>query len=1647
MLIGRFSGTFWNGGRMATFRKRVSRTRTFFRVLLLERLELRTVFSANSVLDVGPYGSPLNYDMSDEFGGSDGLVASQVFSSNAERFDLSSDRVWELRPRVPATQGLQSFIQASSYSTAVLNLEELSSVLSRTPEEYLSDTDGDDTIVTLPTPDSGFARFSIVQSSIMEPALAALFPEIRTYRGQGIDDPAATLRFDVTPAGFHAQVLSPSGAFYVDPYWHLDTSVYVSYFKSQLSPRADARFTEKGLSEGHEATHSSLETTLNSIDSKYSLLASGSQNLEDESWNANELVSMNKSAGGIELARSGTQLRTYRLATAATGEYTAFHGGTVALGQAAIVTAVNRVTGIYENELAIRLVLVGNNSSLVYTNAATDPYTNNDGTAMLGQNQANIDSRIGNANYDIGHVFSTGGGGIAGFGVVGVSGSKAEGVTGSTSPNGDPFFVDYVAHEMGHQFGGSHTFNSELGSCGAGNRDPQAAYEPGSGSTIQAYAGICGSDNLQPNSDPYFHSFSFDEIVVYTSTGAGNAAAVKTNTGNNVPRVKAGADYAIPARTPFILSGAGTDSDSADALTYNWEQRDLGAAQSLNAPDNGASPIFRSFSPTLIPERTFPRLSNLLANTTAIGEKLPTTTRTLNFRATVRDNRSGGGGVNTDDMQVSVVDTGAGFAITSPNTAISWAGNSTQTVTWNVAGTTASPINTANVNIWLSTNGGTTFPILLAANTPNDGTQSITVPNLATTNARIKVEAANSIYFDVSNTNFTITGGTNTAPTITEVLNRIVNAGASTGSIPFTIGDAQTAAASLTVTAISSNAALVAPSGIVLGGSGANRTISITPASGVSGQAKISISVSDGSLTVQEFFELFIEEVIVCAAYQDFDSVAVPLLPANWTSVATVGSTNWVTSSASSSTAPNNVFVPNPSSVGDSRLTSPTFAVTSANRQLRFKNSFNLESTYDGGVLEISINGGAFSDIVSAGGTFRAGGYTGTIDSRYSNPLANRQAWTGDSSGYIDTIVDLPAAAIGSTVQLRWRMGSDSSDNAVGWRVDAVQACGAQALATPTLTITSGNAVYNNAAYVPSASITGNNTPLPTLSFVFYSDAAGTSVIAAPENVGTYFVRAFSAANVGNNAAQSAITTFNVTPFALTASGTAANKVYDALNGASVTVSLAGVFAGDTVTGSASGSFADKNVANGKTVTIGTITLAGADAGNYTVGSAGTTTANVTPAALVASVTANNKPFDNTTVATIASRSLGGILGTDVVTVSGGSATFADIGVGNNKTVTATGLTIGGTDAGNYTVNATATTLANITATVFNRQVFYKGSSFASQAGGTLANPNVPAALDSLKVLAQSSNVAQTLNFANNVVNTAQGINGVILDIAGLVGASLIPSDFGFRVSPTGAFNEASNLPKDWATGPNPSLITVMTPGTATTPARVRIEWNNNQIENRWLQIRVLPTANTGLPSQQTFYLGHLLGEVNGLAVGGASGSLQVTNADINVVRPLIGTNALVTSAADITKNGLVQNSDITQIRSGVGVRQLRLITIPVSGSGGEGTGNGGGNGGSGGDTVPGPAPEVGAPIVSPTVSVLGGSLGAVVEGLVRGGEKQSSSASLSQPVVAVGTIQSSSNVVTAIDSAIRSTSKKVDEVVDNLFAGLANDELGKFFQ
>ncbi len=587
------------------------------------------------------------------------------------------------------------------------------------PQEFTANYNSGSFIVMLPRPDGSFQEFRVWEMSIMEPGLAAQYPDWHTYRGQGVDDPYAVLAGDFTDAGFHAQVLSPNGAYYIEPYFRLESTAYISYYKSNLT--SDDVWTEPGQSNVGAFDDFKLPTSGNG----------------------------NAGSGGVRTS-NGTTLRTYRTAVAATVEYTAFFGGTVANGQAAIVTSINRVSGVYELELAVRLTLVANNSNLVYT-TAPDPYTNGSGGTMLGENQTNIDTVIGSANYDIGHVFSTGGGGVAGLGVVTIAGQKAQGVTGSGSPVGDAFDIDYVAHEMGHQFGGSHTFNGVNGNA-AGNRTASSAYEPGSASTIMGYAGICGVDDLQTNSDAYFHARSLDQIVIFIGTHPGT----NTATGNSIPTANAGLDYTIPASTPFALTGAGTDANG-DTLTYNWEEFDLGVAQGFPLTDNGTSPIQRSFKSTISPVRTLPRLSNLLANTLATGEILPTTSRTLNYRLTVRDNRANGGGIATDDTKLTVVNTGAAFAVTAPNTAVSWSGGSSQSVTWNVAGTTAGGINAANVSILLSTDGGNTFPNTIIASTANDGSETIVVPNLPTGSARIKVQPVGNVFFDISNVNFTIT--------------------------------------------------------------------------------------------------------------------------------------------------------------------------------------------------------------------------------------------------------------------------------------------------------------------------------------------------------------------------------------------------------------------------------------------------------------------------------------------------------------------------------------------------------------------------------------------------------------------------------------------------------------------------------------------------------------------------------------------------------------------------------------------------------------------------------------------------------------------------------------------------------------------------
>lgn len=643
-----------------------------------------------------------------------GLV---VLNPGAGRLIAQSAKLWQRREAPPQDQTtLSSQLRPQKFQAFRLDRGTLALRLAAAPGEFAAAAQRTPAEIELPMPDGSLTTFQFVESPVMAPELAAKYPELRTYLGRRKDDPAETVRFDITPSGFHGYVRSRLGLVCIDPVAGGDATLHAAYFKADQDIPAD----------------------------EWRCLTAATDRLRAE--------------GGAPapLVISGSQLRTYRLACAATAEYTQNHGGTVKAGLAAIVTIVNRVNAIYEPETAIRFVLVASNDQIVYTNAATDPYTDGPGneSTLLGQNQANLDAVIGDANYDIGHVLTTASGGLAAVAVVCATGTKALAQTGRGNASVDAFYVDYVAHEIGHQFSARHTFNSTSGSCGGGNREPSTAYEPGSGSTIMSYGGNCLGDNIQARSDLYFHAISLDQIIGFSTTGGGNSCPGLNATGNLPPVVSAGPNYSIPQSTPFMLTASGSDPDG-DVVTYCWEEMDLGPATTLAAADNGSSPLFRSIKPTTNPGRVFPKLQDILDNAATPTEKLPTTSRTLNFRVTARDNRLGGGGVNTANLQLTVVSGAGPFALTSHNTGGSY--SNTSTVTWNVAGTASAPINTALVNIWLSTNNGQTFPHPLVLNTPNDGSEVVTLPSLSSTIARLKIEAVGNVFFDIGNTQFTIT--------------------------------------------------------------------------------------------------------------------------------------------------------------------------------------------------------------------------------------------------------------------------------------------------------------------------------------------------------------------------------------------------------------------------------------------------------------------------------------------------------------------------------------------------------------------------------------------------------------------------------------------------------------------------------------------------------------------------------------------------------------------------------------------------------------------------------------------------------------------------------------------------------------------------
>jgi hypothetical protein len=408
------------------------------------------------------------------------------------------------------------------------------------------------------------------------------------------------------------------------------------------------------------------------------------------------------------------------------------------------------VNAMFERDATLTMVLVPNTDLLIFLNPSTDPYTNSNGSTMLGENQTTCNTIIGSANYDIGHVFSTGGGGVASLNSPCTS-SKARGVTGQPNPVGDPFDIDYVAHEMGHQYGANHTQNNNC------NRASHAAYEPGSASTIMGYAGIC-SPNVQNNSDALFHGFSIQEMMANITVGNSSTCPQTVIPANAPPFVDAGPDRIIPRSTPFILTATAGDPNPGNALTYTWEQMDNQVSTQPPLSTNTGGPNFRALLPSTSPSRYMPALPAVINNTTPVWEVLSSVSRTFNFRVTVRDNFAGAGCNAQDNMVVTVSGTTGPFLVTQPNTNVSWQTGTTQTVTWDVAGTSGTPVNCANVDILLSVDGGFNWPYVLATATPNDGSQAVVLPVIpATSMARIMVRANGNIFYDISNQNFAIT--------------------------------------------------------------------------------------------------------------------------------------------------------------------------------------------------------------------------------------------------------------------------------------------------------------------------------------------------------------------------------------------------------------------------------------------------------------------------------------------------------------------------------------------------------------------------------------------------------------------------------------------------------------------------------------------------------------------------------------------------------------------------------------------------------------------------------------------------------------------------------------------------------------------------
>lgn len=583
--------------------------------------------------------------------------------------------------------------------------------------------------ISVPDADGKVQQFSIAETVLMEPALAAKYPGIKTYIGRGIDDASAVIRFSVTTSGFHA-IITAAGkeTFYINAI-DKHNNVYA------VNARND--------NDGVKAFKCSVDESILKHD-----------------------PSTSKATKLIGNADDGT-LREYRLALCVNGEFSQFfldgsEPDTAAMKAKvmdAMIVSLEKANAIYERDFGVRMIFVNNEDTLIYLNPATDPWKTKSSGAWNTETQEAIDARIGAANYDIGHLlgkvptFNDNNGNAGCIGCVCDNTQKGSGFTAYNNPSlTDYMVVDYWTHEMGHQFGANHTFTYI-------NEETGANIEPGSGSTIMGYAGITGAFDVQSHSDDLFSAVSIAQTTNYIKSAPGSCA-VATVTGNAAPFIYAGPDRTIPKGTPFMLTGTATDANPEDVMSYIWEQIDIYQKTSYPVPraTSLSGPIFRTYNYVNEPVRYFPDLAYILDGSMGgAWELLPSVGRQLNFRFTARDNHIGAGNNKSGKLRMLVDSSSGPFQITVQNaSAETWNIGDTKTITWDVNNTNAAPVSCSTVNILLSTDGGLNFNTVLASATANDGTEDIVVPNRNTTKARIKIEAADNVFFTISNKDFAI---------------------------------------------------------------------------------------------------------------------------------------------------------------------------------------------------------------------------------------------------------------------------------------------------------------------------------------------------------------------------------------------------------------------------------------------------------------------------------------------------------------------------------------------------------------------------------------------------------------------------------------------------------------------------------------------------------------------------------------------------------------------------------------------------------------------------------------------------------------------------------------------------------------------------